>query len=149
MQEELLQFKMQKVWVLVDLQKDPQNTDVDVTFKFKEPESEVRVSPSSSVKIKKQDDKTKREAKGKSLVELSTRFRNLSEDLEDFFDNSINEVNAATLEDISYSDVEEDVGTEADFSNLETNITVSPIPTTRVHKDHPVTQIIGDLSLAP
>nr|GFB11409.1 putative ribonuclease H-like domain-containing protein [Tanacetum cinerariifolium] len=46
------------------------------------------------------------------------------------------------LEDISYSDVEEDVGTEADFSNLETNITVSPIPTTRVHKDHPVTQII-------
>nr|GEX96795.1 hypothetical protein [Tanacetum cinerariifolium] len=44
---------------------------------------------------------------------------------------------------------EEDVGAEADFSNLETSITVSPIPTTRVHKDHPVTQIIGDLSLAP
>nr|GEU80173.1 hypothetical protein [Tanacetum cinerariifolium] len=36
--------------------------------------------------------------------------------------------------------------TAADFSNLETTITVSPIPTTRVHKDHPVTQIIGDLS---
>nr|GEU60037.1 ribonuclease H-like domain-containing protein [Tanacetum cinerariifolium] len=44
------------------------------------------------------------------------------------------------LEDIIYSD---DVGAEADFSNLETSITVSPIPTTRVHKDHPVTQIIG------
>nr|GFA60327.1 hypothetical protein [Tanacetum cinerariifolium] len=38
---------------------------------------------------------------------------------------------------------------DADFTNLETTITVSPIPTTRVHKDHPVTQIIGDLSLAP
>nr|GFA65632.1 hypothetical protein [Tanacetum cinerariifolium] len=53
------------------------------------------------------------------------------------------------LEDIIYSDDEEDVGVEADFLNLETSITVSPIPTTRVHKDHPVTQIIGDLPLAP
>nr|GEW26639.1 hypothetical protein [Tanacetum cinerariifolium] len=40
------------------------------------------------------------------------------------------------------------IGAEADFSNLETNINVSPLPTTRVHKDHHVTQIIGDLSLA-
>nr|GEW39715.1 hypothetical protein [Tanacetum cinerariifolium] len=47
------------------------------------------------------------------------------------------------LKDIVYSDDEEDVGAEADLSNLETNISVSPIPTTRVHKDHPVTQIIG------
>nr|GEX88974.1 putative ribonuclease H-like domain-containing protein [Tanacetum cinerariifolium] len=52
-------------------------------------------------------------------------------------------------EDIVYSDDEEDVGVKADFSNLETSITVSPIPTTRVHKDHPVTQIIGDLTSAP
>nr|GFB13275.1 uncharacterized mitochondrial protein AtMg00810-like [Tanacetum cinerariifolium] len=153
--------------------------------------------------------------KGKSPVELSTRFINLSEEFEDFSDNSINEVNAAstpvpavgkistnstntfsaagpsntavsptlgkslyvdpsqypddlnmpalediiysddeedvgaeadftnlettitvTLEDITYSDDEEDVGAEADFSNLETSIPVSPIPTTRVHKDH-------------
>nr|GEU93136.1 putative ribonuclease H-like domain-containing protein [Tanacetum cinerariifolium] len=53
------------------------------------------------------------------------------------------------LEDITYSDDEEDVGAEADFYNLETNITVSPIPTTRVHKDHPATQIIGDLFSTP
>nr|GEY05428.1 hypothetical protein [Tanacetum cinerariifolium] len=53
------------------------------------------------------------------------------------------------LEDIIYSDDEEDVSAEADFSNLETNITVSPILTTRVHKDHPVTQIIHDLTSAP
>nr|GEV22028.1 putative ribonuclease H-like domain-containing protein [Tanacetum cinerariifolium] len=53
------------------------------------------------------------------------------------------------LEDIIYSNDEEDVGAEADLSNLETNIHVSPIPTTRVHKDHPVNQIIGDINLAP
>nr|GEX24113.1 ribonuclease H-like domain-containing protein [Tanacetum cinerariifolium] len=82
--------------------KDPQNTD-DVTtfevkepeFEVKEPESAVHVSPSSSAKSKKHDDKTKREAKGKSHVELSIGFRNLSEEFEDFSDNSINEVNAA------------------------------------------------------
>nr|GEV79087.1 putative ribonuclease H-like domain-containing protein [Tanacetum cinerariifolium] len=55
--------------------------------------------------------------------------------------------NMPELEDITYSD-DEDVGAEADFTNLETTITVSPIPTTSAHKDHPLTQIIGDLSLA-
>nr|GEW61178.1 putative ribonuclease H-like domain-containing protein [Tanacetum cinerariifolium] len=49
----------------------------------------------------------------------------------------------------SNADDEEDVGAEVDFFNFETNITVSLIPTFKVHKDHPVTQIIGDLSLAP
>nr|GEU63086.1 uncharacterized mitochondrial protein AtMg00810-like [Tanacetum cinerariifolium] len=53
------------------------------------------------------------------------------------------------LEDITYLDDKEDVSAEADFSNLETNITVNPIPTTRVHKDHPITQIIGGLSSTP
>nr|GEY37166.1 hypothetical protein [Tanacetum cinerariifolium] len=164
--------------------KDPLNTDDDTTFEVKvsefeveKPEFKVHVSPSSSDKTKKHDDKTKREAKGKKPDELSTGFRNLSQEFKDFSDNSINEVNAAStpvpvvgpthgkssyvdpsqypddpnmpsLEDITYSDDEEDVGAEADFSNLDTTITVSPILTTRVHKDHPVTQIIGDLSLA-
>nr|GEY14589.1 hypothetical protein [Tanacetum cinerariifolium] len=53
------------------------------------------------------------------------------------------------LEDIVYSDDEEDVGVEADLSNLETNIHVSPILTTRLHKDHHVNQIIGNLNSAP
>nr|GEW83367.1 hypothetical protein [Tanacetum cinerariifolium] len=44
--------------------------------------------------------------------------------------------NMPELEDITYSNDEEDVGAEADFTNLETTITVIPIPTTRVHKDH-------------
>nr|GEV58263.1 hypothetical protein [Tanacetum cinerariifolium] len=126
--------------------KDPQNTDDDTTFKVKElefevekPESEVHVSPSSSANTKKHDDKTKREAKGKSHVytpvpavgQIST--------------NSTNTFSDAALEDITYSDDEEDVGAEVNFSNLETTITVSPIPTTRVHKNHHVTQIIEEV----
>nr|GEU64377.1 hypothetical protein [Tanacetum cinerariifolium] len=61
----------------------------------------------------------------------------------------LNDLDMPALKDITYSDDEEDVGAEAEFSNLETNINFSPIPTTRVYKDHTVTQIIGDLSLAP
>nr|GEY31192.1 copia protein [Tanacetum cinerariifolium] len=105
------------------------NNDGDATidgnkhdFDAKKPESEVNVSPSS-------------------------RYRDLSAEFEDFSDNSINKVNAIELEDITYFDDEDDVGAEADFNNLETSITVTPIPTTRVHKDHPVSQISGDLSL--
>ncbi|GJV42105.1 putative ribonuclease H-like domain-containing protein [Tanacetum coccineum] len=45
--------------------------------------------------------------------------------------------NIAALEDIVYSDDDEDVGAEADMNNLDAFMPVSPIPTTRVHKDHP------------
>nr|GEV64970.1 hypothetical protein [Tanacetum cinerariifolium] len=181
------------------------NTNGDAAFDEKEPESEgrkpdseVNVSLSSSAQSKKHDDKTKKEAKGKSPIKSLTGYRNLSVEFEDFSDNSINEDNAAgtlvpairqlpprstntisdvgpsnstasptdgksscidtsqlpddsnmpELEDITYSVDEDDVSAEADFNNLETSITVSSIPTTRVHKDHHETQIIGDLSSA-
>nr|GEW08244.1 hypothetical protein [Tanacetum cinerariifolium] len=153
-----------------------ENTNGNTTFDEKgpefeawKPESEVNVSLSSSAHNKKHDDKTKREAKGKSHVELIIRYRNLSADTNTFsaagpsnavvrpthgkssyvdYFQLFDDPNMPELEDITYSDDEEDVGVQADFNNLETSITVSPIPTTRVHKDHPVTQIIGDLSLA-
>ncbi|GKB23266.1 putative ribonuclease H-like domain-containing protein, partial [Tanacetum coccineum] len=43
---------------------------------------------------------------------------------------------------------DEDMGAEADLNNLETTMNVSPIPTTRIHKDHPKDQIIGDINSA-
>nr|GFD19199.1 hypothetical protein [Tanacetum cinerariifolium] len=64
-------------------------------FEGRKPESKVNVSPSSSAQSKKLDDKTKREAKGKSLVESLIRYRNLSVEFEDFIDNKINEDNVA------------------------------------------------------
>ncbi|GKG52336.1 hypothetical protein Tco_0547211, partial [Tanacetum coccineum] len=59
-----------------------------------------------------------------------------------------NDPNMPELEDIVYSDDDdddEDVGAEADMNNLDAFMPVSPIPTTRIHKDHPVDQIIRDL----
>nr|GEY81411.1 hypothetical protein [Tanacetum cinerariifolium] len=69
------------------------------------------------------------------------------------FTNSTNDFSAAgpsnaampNLEDLSHN--ADDVGAEADINNMESIISVSPIPTTRIHKDHPTSQIIGDLSL--
>ncbi|GJS04080.1 ribonuclease H-like domain-containing protein [Tanacetum coccineum] len=57
--------------------------------------------------------------------------------------------NMPELEEIVYSDDDEDVGVEADINNLDIHIPVSPIPTTRIHRDHPVEQIIGDIYSAP
>ncbi|GJS32308.1 hypothetical protein Tco_0530690 [Tanacetum coccineum] len=57
--------------------------------------------------------------------------------------------NMLELEDIIYSDDDEDIGTEADMNNLDAFMPISPIPTTRLHKDHPVEQIIGDLNSTP
>nr|GFB92030.1 putative ribonuclease H-like domain-containing protein [Tanacetum cinerariifolium] len=50
------------------------------------------------------------------------------------------------LEDLTYSDDADDVDAVADINNLESIISVSPIPTTRIHKDHQTSQIISDLS---
>nr|GEU62074.1 hypothetical protein [Tanacetum cinerariifolium] len=181
---------------------NPQNKDGDAAFDGKEhevdakkPESAVNVSPSSSAQSGKQDDMTKKKAKGKSHVEYFTGNRDLSAEFEDYSDNSSNDVNVAgsiiptagqnysnitnpisavgplnttaslthgkysfkdasqlpdnldmlEMEDITYSD-HENVGEEADINNLETSVTVSHILTTRTHKDHPVSQIIGDMS---
>ncbi|GKF02274.1 hypothetical protein Tco_0029197, partial [Tanacetum coccineum] len=60
-----------------------------------------------------------------------------------------NDPNMPELEDIIYSADDEDVGVEADMNNLDTFMPVSPIPTTRIHKDHPSEQINGDLNSAP
>nr|GEW64217.1 hypothetical protein [Tanacetum cinerariifolium] len=180
-----------------------QNNDEDATFDgnehefdVKKPESEVNVSLSSCAQSRKQDDKTKKEAKGKSHIESFIGYRDLNAEFEDCSDNSSNEVNAVgsivpivrqnslkntntfsvagpsnaavsptyrkssfidasqllddldmpQLEEITYSDDEDVIGAEANFNNLESSIPVSFIPTTRIHKDHPVSQIISDLS---
>ncbi|GJU64704.1 hypothetical protein Tco_1246539 [Tanacetum coccineum] len=57
--------------------------------------------------------------------------------------------NMPELEDYNIFEDDEDVGAEADMNNLDTTIQVSPIPTTRIHKDHPLDQVIGDLQSTP
>nr|GEY45844.1 uncharacterized mitochondrial protein AtMg00810-like [Tanacetum cinerariifolium] len=127
---------------------NPQNNDEDAAFDGKEhdfdakkPESEVILSPSSSAQSKEQDDKTKKKAKRKSLVESVTGYRDLNVEFKDCSHNTSNEVNVAAqqssfidasqllddpdvpeLEDITYSDDEDVIGAVSDFNNLESSI---------------------------
>nr|GEZ88438.1 putative ribonuclease H-like domain-containing protein [Tanacetum cinerariifolium] len=130
-------------------------------------------SSSSGAQTRNQGEKTENKDKGKSPVVTITGFRDLNEEFEECINNSSNGVNAAgssisavglnfttstndfsaagpsnaaipNLEDLSHD--ADDVGAEADINNMESIISVSPIPKTRIHKDHPTSQIIGDLS---
>ncbi|GJR12698.1 putative ribonuclease H-like domain-containing protein [Tanacetum coccineum] len=56
--------------------------------------------------------------------------------LEDIYDNP----NDGIFTNASY----DDKGAVADFTNLETTVNVSLIPTSRIHSIHPTTQILGD-----
>ncbi|GJV65174.1 retrovirus-related pol polyprotein from transposon TNT 1-94, partial [Tanacetum coccineum] len=60
-----------------------------------------------------------------------------------------NDLNMPELEDIVYSNDDDDVGAEDDMNNLDAFMHVSAIPTTRIHKDHPDEQIIRDLNSTP
>ncbi|GJU24773.1 putative ribonuclease H-like domain-containing protein [Tanacetum coccineum] len=64
-------------------------------------------------------------------------------------DSSTQDVNTAGPSiNSANTNINIEVGAEAERNNLELSIVVSPIPTTRVHKDHPKEQIIRDLNLA-
>nr|GFC58150.1 hypothetical protein [Tanacetum cinerariifolium] len=68
-------------------------------------------------------------------ADLSTDL--LMPDLEDTADLQDSEIFSGAYDD----EVE---GAKTDFNNLELTIAVSPIPTTKIHKDHPKEQIIRD-----
>ncbi|GKF21585.1 hypothetical protein Tco_0070223 [Tanacetum coccineum] len=60
-------------------------------------------------------------------------------DLEDAYDTlPIDRIFNRAYDDDEY------VGAVADFNNMDNTIAASPIPTLRIHKDHPKGQILGD-----
>nr|GEX48104.1 hypothetical protein [Tanacetum cinerariifolium] len=120
-------------------------------------------SLSSGALTRKQGDKTENKDKGKSPVVTIIGFKDLNTEFKEYYNNSSNGVNAASssvstarqnsiestndfsaagpsnatmpnLEDLSHD--ADNVGAEADINNLESIISVSPIPTTKIHKDH-------------
>nr|GEU50031.1 hypothetical protein [Tanacetum cinerariifolium] len=135
--------------------KDSRNTNGDATFDVKEPEFEVE-KPESDVHVSQAVNAASilvpavgqfstNSTNTFSVVGPSNTAVSPTHGKSSYVDTSQypDDPNMTALEDITYSDDDEDVGAEADFTNLEKTITVSPIPTTRVHKDHPMTQIIG------
>nr|GFC28501.1 hypothetical protein [Tanacetum cinerariifolium] len=141
--------------VLSDGSTNPKNNNKDALVDGKEHDDDIQKSVSHDIhslsfgdQTRKQGDKTENKDKGKSPVVTITGFRDLNEE----FSRITNDFSAAgpsnavmpNLKDLSHN--ADDVGAEANINNMESIILVSPIPTTRIHKDHPTSQIISDLS---
>ncbi|GKC14898.1 ribonuclease H-like domain-containing protein, partial [Tanacetum coccineum] len=96
----------------------------------------------------------------KAFRVFNSRTRIMEENLHIRYKSSDNEVKLESTRDKGCEDPEKkwsvnvqkkeiaDDGVEADMNNLDTTIQVSPITTTRIHKDHPLDQVIGDLQSA-
>nr|GEW60290.1 copia protein [Tanacetum cinerariifolium] len=133
---------------LIEAARNMLNKERDTTFNGKKHDAEkpkytVNLSPSSSALSGEQVDMTKKKDKGKSHVDYFTGNRDFNADFEDHskdssnddtatdpivlaagqnYSNSTNPISAAESEDIVYSD-HENVGSYANFNNLETSIT--------------------------
>nr|GEY34966.1 hypothetical protein [Tanacetum cinerariifolium] len=102
-------------------------------------------STSIGTQTRKQGDKTKNKDKVNAASSLvSTAGQNSINNTNDFSAAGPSNADMPNLEDLSHD--ADDFGAEADINNLESIILVSPIPTTSIHKDHPISQIISDLS---
>nr|GEV01750.1 hypothetical protein [Tanacetum cinerariifolium] len=75
--------------------------------------------------------------------EGDTTFDGMENHFEDFSEDSSNDVSAASP---IVPAAGQNCSNKADFNNLESSITVSPIPLIRIHNAHPISQIIGNLS---
>ncbi|GJT22278.1 retrovirus-related pol polyprotein from transposon TNT 1-94 [Tanacetum coccineum] len=131
----------------------------------------LKSSPDARFKPSGDDEKKVTEELGKEGGDLSKKDERDDQEKDDSVNNT-NNVNAASTNEVNVVDAQisikllldpnmpeledynifkddEDVGAEAAMNNLDAFIPVSPIPTTRVHKDHPVEQIIRDLNSTP
>nr|GEW95874.1 hypothetical protein [Tanacetum cinerariifolium] len=145
---------------------NPQNNAEDAAFDWKEhdfdvkkPESKVILSPSNKFEDYSKNSRNEDNAAGSIVPTVGQNYLNITNTFS-AAEPSISiagpsntvrtlpdDPDMPALEDITYSDDEDVVDAKADVNNLESFIPVSPIPTTRIHKDHPVSQIIGDPSL--
>nr|GEY04617.1 retrovirus-related Pol polyprotein from transposon TNT 1-94 [Tanacetum cinerariifolium] len=132
--------------------RNPQNNAEDAAFDGKEhdfdvkkPDNEVNTASSTALTVGQNslNNTNTFSAAGPSTDAVCPTYGKTS-DIDAF--QLLDDPDMPELEDIIYSDDEDVVGAEADFNNLESSIPVSPIPTTRLHKNHPVSQMIGDLS---
>ncbi|GKF73789.1 hypothetical protein Tco_0220121, partial [Tanacetum coccineum] len=99
--------------------------------------SSLKDSPNAGFKPSMEEEKKDAEDPGNESGNLTKRKDKVNDvDLKTSIELS-NDPNIPELKDLVYSDDDEDVGAEADINNLDTHIPVSPIPTTRIHKDYP------------
>nr|GFB99660.1 hypothetical protein [Tanacetum cinerariifolium] len=136
--------------VLSDGSTNSHNNNKDALVDGKEHDNDIQnsVSPDIHSSSSKFEECTNNNSNGVNAASssVSTAGHNFINITNDFSATGPSNAAMPNLENITHSDDAYDVGVEADINNLESIISVSPIPTTKIHKDHPTYQIIGDLS---
>ncbi|GJY87411.1 putative ribonuclease H-like domain-containing protein [Tanacetum coccineum] len=112
----------------------------------------LKDSPNARFKPSREEEKIDVEHPENDIVSLTISTASIEDNVvdENIVYGCIDDPNIPNLEDIVYSDDDDEkVGAEANMNNLVITMPVSPIPTTRVHKDYPLKQIIRDIHSAP
>nr|GFC36663.1 hypothetical protein [Tanacetum cinerariifolium] len=130
--------------VLSDGSTNPKNNK-DAHTDGKEHDDDIQKSMSLDIHSSSCGYQTREQGdKAKNKDKVSAAGLNFTNSTNDFSVAGPSNSDMPNLEDLSHN--ADDVGAEADINNMESIIPVSPIPTTRIHKDHPTSHIIGDLS---
>nr|GEV90643.1 hypothetical protein [Tanacetum cinerariifolium] len=126
---------------------DPKNSNDDGSKPLSIDEKKVNEDPRKENECNDQEkDDNVNNTNNVNIVSSTVNAIGINEDNELPFDP-----NMPALEDVSTFDFlgkNEYDDAVADMNNLDTTIQVSPVPTTRIHKDHPLDQVIGDFQLA-
>ncbi|GKE29410.1 putative ribonuclease H-like domain-containing protein [Tanacetum coccineum] len=122
---------------------------LDARFKpsREEENKDAKVLEKESEVSSKEDDQDDQDLRDDSIVNTVSINDNAVD--ENIVYGCKDDPNIPNLEEIVYSDNDEDVGAETGMTNLDTFIPVSPIPTTTIHKDYLVEQIIRDIHSTP
>nr|GEV72301.1 hypothetical protein [Tanacetum cinerariifolium] len=118
--------------------KDPRNEDNDV-LSTEEP------------RVNQEKDANVNNTNNINTVSLTANAASIKDNVidENIIYGCADDQNMPNLEEFVYSDDDENVGAKTDMTNLDTNTPVSHILTTKIHKDHPVEQIIRDIYSTP
>nr|GEZ51447.1 putative ribonuclease H-like domain-containing protein [Tanacetum cinerariifolium] len=145
-------FKLQQVWTLVDLPYSKRAIGTKWIYKNKKDERESWLeTKQEEPRVNQEKDANVNSTNNINTVSATANAASIKDNNVD--DNIVygctDDLNMHNLEEIVYSDEDEDVGAEANMTNLDTHIPISPILTTRINKDHTVKQIIRDIHSVP
>ncbi|GJW17184.1 ribonuclease H-like domain-containing protein [Tanacetum coccineum] len=123
---------------------------------FKPSGEEEKKDESEVLSVQEQRDYHEKDVNGNSINSLNTvsspvNAAGIEDDVvdENIISGCADDPNIPSLEEIDYSNDDDNVDAEPDMNNLDTFIQVSSVPTTRIHKDHPLEQVIGDIMTPP
>ncbi|GJU28039.1 putative ribonuclease H-like domain-containing protein [Tanacetum coccineum] len=112
---------------------------------IREWEEQVFLDDLARLQRQEKEANEKAEALRKNLEQETENLHTVKDDSEI---PPLEDIHQDTIEGIFTNSSYDDEGAEADFTNLETVMNVSPIPTSRIHSSYPSALILGDPTLA-